>query len=39
MGYFDKTAEVGDASEANRILVAPGTTLEAWMETRKSNPI
>jgi len=35
MGYFNKTAEVGDASEANSILGAPSITLEAWMETRK----
>ena len=33
MSYFDKTAEVGDPSETNRILGAPGTTLEAWMES------
>lgn len=37
MGYFDKTAEVGDAQEANQILGAPATTLDAWMEARKSN--
>jgi len=33
MSYFDKTAESGDPSEANEILGAPGTTLDAWMET------
>jgi uncharacterized protein YbjT (DUF2867 family) len=33
MAYFDKAAEVGDSSEANAILGAPGTTLDAWMET------
>ena len=37
MGYFNKTAEVGDASEANAILGAPATTLDAWMENRKQN--
>ena len=35
MAYFDKTPEVGDPAEANRILGAPATTLEAWMETLK----
>ena len=35
MGYFDKAPETGDPSEANQILGAPGTTLDAWMETRK----
>jgi len=35
MGYFDKTAEVGDAAEANQILGAPATTLEAWMAARE----
>jgi uncharacterized protein YbjT (DUF2867 family) len=34
MGYFDKAAEVGDASEANAILGAPQTTLDVWMEAR-----
>jgi NADH dehydrogenase len=36
MGYFDKTPETGDPSEANQILGAPETTLDAWMETYKS---
>jgi uncharacterized protein YbjT (DUF2867 family) len=36
MGYFDKTPEVGDPSEANTILGAPETTLDAWMEAKKS---
>lgn len=36
MGYFDKTPEVGDPTEANRILGAPATTLDAWMESLKS---
>lgn len=35
MGYFNKTAELGDATEANQILGAPGTTLDAWMSARK----
>jgi hypothetical protein len=33
MAYFDKSAEGGDSSEANAILGAPGTTLDAWMDT------
>jgi uncharacterized protein YbjT (DUF2867 family) len=33
MAYFDNAAEVGDPSEANQILGAPGTTLDVWMET------
>lgn len=33
MAYFDKSAEGGDSSEANAILGAPWTTLDAWMDT------
>lgn len=36
MGYFDKTPEVGDPSETNEIFGAPETTLDAWMEAKKS---
>lgn len=36
MGYFNEAAETGDPSEANQILGAPETTLEAWMETVKN---
>lgn len=36
MGYFDKTPEVGDPAEANQILGAPATTLNAWMESLES---
>jgi uncharacterized protein YbjT (DUF2867 family) len=35
MGYFDKIGEMGDPSEANRILGVPATTLDAWMNARK----
>jgi NADH dehydrogenase len=35
MGYFDKTAEVGDAAEANAVLGAPATTLADWIGNRK----
>lgn len=35
MGYFDKTPETGDPSEANQILGAPTITLDEWMETFK----
>jgi uncharacterized protein YbjT (DUF2867 family) len=34
MAYFDKVGEPGDPSEANRILGAPRTTLDAWLEKR-----
>ena len=36
MAYFDKTSEVGDASETNEILGAPSTTLDAWIESQKT---
>lgn len=36
MGYFEKTPEAGDATEANQILGAPATTLDAWMESLES---
>lgn len=36
MGYFEKTAEGGDPAEANRLLGAPATTLDAWLEARAS---
>ena len=35
MAYFDKAPETGDPSEANEILGAPETTLDAWMESKK----
>jgi hypothetical protein len=36
MGYFDKTPETGDPTEANQILGAPATTLYAWIKSLKS---
>ena len=36
MGYFEKTPELGDAAEANEILGAPGTTLDAWIDEQKA---
>ena len=36
MGYFDKTPESGDPTEANEILEAPAITLDAWMESLNS---
>jgi hypothetical protein len=36
MAYFDKVSELGDPTEANRILRAPTTTLNAWIERRKA---
>ena len=35
MAYFDKTPEAGDSGEADKILGAPGITLDAWMESLK----
>jgi uncharacterized protein YbjT (DUF2867 family) len=32
MAYFDQVGEFGDPAEANRILGAPSTTLDAWIE-------
>jgi NADH dehydrogenase len=34
MAYFDKTPEAGDPSEANQILGAPATTLDACLYSR-----
>lgn len=36
MRYFEKTAEVGDPSEANRVFGAPRTTLEEWVRQQQS---
>lgn len=36
MAYFDKVGELGDPTEANQILGAPTTTLDAWMQQRKT---
>jgi len=35
MSYFNDTAETGDAGEANHILGALPTTLDAWIEQQK----
>ncbi len=35
MGYFDRTPEVGDPSEANSILGAPQVTFQVWMDSLK----
>jgi len=36
MAYFEKTAEAGDASEANQLLGAPKVTLDVWLESQKA---
>ena len=36
MAYFVKEGEPGDPTEANRILGAPTTTLDEWIEKRKA---
>jgi NADH dehydrogenase len=38
MAYFDKIGEMGDPTEANEILGAPETTLDAWIAQRKTEP-
>ena len=37
MAYFDKVGELGDATEANRILGRATTTLEVWMDQKKKS--
>lgn len=34
MAYFDRVGELGDPSEANRLLGAPTTTLDTWIRSR-----
>jgi uncharacterized protein YbjT (DUF2867 family) len=34
MAYFNKAGELGDPSEANRLLGAPTTTLTVWLATQ-----
>jgi uncharacterized protein YbjT (DUF2867 family) len=34
MAYFEKVGEPGDPTEANQLLGAPATTLEAWIAAR-----
>jgi hypothetical protein len=36
MAYFEQAGEMGDPAEANRLLGAPATTLDAWIEQRKA---
>ena len=35
--FFDKAGEMGDPTEANQLLGAPTTTLDAWIEERKGS--
>jgi len=35
MAYFEKVGEPGDPTEANELLGAPSTTLDAWIEQQK----
>lgn len=37
MAYFEKVGELGDPAEANRLLGAPTTTLDAWIAQRKAS--
>jgi len=34
MAYFDRVGELGDPSEADRLLGAPTTTLDTWIRSR-----
>jgi len=36
MAYFDQAGEMGDPTEANQLLGAPETTLDAWIERLRS---
>jgi len=36
MAYFERVGEPGDPTEANRLLGAPTTTLDAWLAERKA---
>ena len=36
MAYFEQVGEMGDPAEANRLLGAPATTLDAWIGQRMS---
>jgi hypothetical protein len=36
MAYFEKAGEPGDPSEADQLLGAPETTLEAWIAAQKA---
>ena len=39
MAYFEKVGELGDPTEANQLLGAPATTLEAWIAHRKAGAV
>jgi uncharacterized protein YbjT (DUF2867 family) len=39
MAYFEQVGELGDPAEANQILGAPGTTLDAWIEQRTARSV
>ncbi len=39
MAYFDQVGEMGDPAEANQLLGAPTTTLDAWIEQRKARTL
>ena len=39
MAYFDQVGETGDPAEANQLLGAPATTLDAWIEQTETRTI
>ena len=36
MAYFDRVGELGDPTDANRVLGAPMTTLDEWLQEKKT---
>ena len=39
MAYFDQVGEMGDPAEANQLMGAPTTTLDAWIEERRGRAL
>ena len=39
MAYFDQVGEMGDPAEANQLLGAPATTLDAWIDQTKAGTL
>jgi NADH dehydrogenase len=39
MAYFEQVGEMGDPAEADQLLGAPTTTLDAWIEQRKAREL
>jgi hypothetical protein len=39
MAYFDQVGEMGDPAEANQLLGAPATILDAWIDQAKAGTL